>query len=112
MAEAHLDHPDEISWYKGYGSAPVLGPCPHDCPHGNQSVIGWGPDMRRYEMVQCDELSGCNTTCRAWADGRGVETTDWLHVDWRDARRIAIREKHAALALDRSWLRPEGSDHA
>lgn len=91
MAEAHLDHPGEISWFKGYGPAPVLGPCPHaGCPHNAQSVIGWGPDMRRYELDQCDVTEGCATECRAWADGHGRTTTPWQHVDWQDSRLLKI----------------------
>lgn len=85
MAEAHLDHPGEISWFKGYGPSPVLGACEHDCPHNAQSVIGWGPDMRRYELAQCDVQDGCASGCRAWIDERGRVTTRWLRVEAVDA---------------------------
>lgn len=86
MAEAHLDHPGEISWYKGYGPAAVLGPCEHTCPHNAQSVIGWGPTMDRYELAQCDVPEGCASACRAWIDDRGRTTSPRLHVDWVDWR--------------------------
>ena len=82
MAEAHLDHPGEISWYAGQGPAPVLGPCPHsDCPHDFQSCIAHGPDFRRYTLDQCDVADGCNGTCRSWHDPRMRATTAWLHID-------------------------------
>lgn len=84
MAEAHLDHPGEISWFKRYGPSPVLGSCPHaDCRHLAQSVIGWGPSMERYELVQCDVPQHCDGGCRAWSDGRGRITTEWLQVEFK-----------------------------
>jgi hypothetical protein len=87
MAEAHLDHPGEVSWYKGYGPSPVLGPCPHcDCPHNAQSVIGWGPSLDRYELSQCDVAEGCDGGCRAWVDGRGRVRTAWLQVEAAERR--------------------------
>ncbi len=89
MAEPHLDHPGRMSWYRGRGPAPVLGPCPHDnCEHWGTSVVGWGPTMERYELVECGSLDraaespgDCATTCRAWVDGDGRTTTAWVHVD-------------------------------
>ncbi len=100
MAEAHLDHPGEISWYKGYGPVLVLGPCPHACPHNAQSAIGWGPDMQRYELVQCDVLGGCETSCRAWANGHGAVATGWLLVAWADARLLEIMQRRTAEVPD------------
>lgn len=82
MAEPHLDHPGEISWFKGEGPRTVLGSCPHgSCPHHAQSTIAWGPSMKQYELVVCDVGdAGCRSTCRAWVDGRGVATSPWLQV--------------------------------
>lgn len=88
MAEAHLDHPGEISWFKSYGPLPVLGPCPHSrCKHLGQGVIGWGPAMDRYELVECGSIDpadeaedDCAGQCRAWVDGQGRVTTTWLNV--------------------------------
>lgn len=89
MAEPHLDHPGQISWFKGHGPLPVLGPCPHtNCQHWGQGVIAWGPSMDRYELVACgsidpaDEAPGdCAMTCRAWVDGQGRVVTQWENVD-------------------------------
>jgi hypothetical protein len=89
VAEAHLDHPGEIHWFKGEGPAPVVGPCPHSsCKHLGQGVIAWGPSLERYELVQCGSIrpadeadDDCASRCRAWIDGRGRVTTAWLMVD-------------------------------
>jgi hypothetical protein len=79
-AKAHLDHPGDLHWFSGYGPLAVLGECPHAaCRHTGTSVIAWGPDLARYELVQCD--LDCDSSCRAWVDGRGVATTPWLRVD-------------------------------
>jgi hypothetical protein len=80
VAEAHLDHPGEITWYAGHGPQPVLGDCDHACAHHLQAVIAWGPSLDRYELVRCDVPYGCNRTCRAWANGHGRITTPWLNV--------------------------------
>lgn len=80
MAEAHLDHPGDFHWFSSYGPLPLLGECPHvDCPHSATSVIAWGPDLTRYELVQCD--LDCDSSCRAWIDGHGAVTTPWLRVE-------------------------------
>jgi hypothetical protein len=87
MAEAHLDHPGEVSWFVGHGPAPVIGPCPHvNCRHLGGSNIAWGPDIEHYVL---DECSDC--LCRAWSpDNPRVETLpdgslrilgNWLQVD-------------------------------
>lgn len=86
MAEAHLDHPGEVSWFKGHSPLPVLGPCTHaECRHLGTAVIGWGPSMERYELVTCGSLyssdespSDCASRCRAWVDDRGRVVTPWL----------------------------------
>lgn len=96
MAEAHLDHPGEIHWFKDEIPLPVLGPCPHSqCKHLGQGVIAWGPSMERYELVECGSLDpdaesdeDCATHCRAWIDGRGRVTTAWLNVQ-RDEKGAA-----------------------
>ena len=81
MAEPHLDHPGDYHWFHGYGPREVIGPCPHlACPHNAQSVVAWGPDMTRYELMDCDVDDGCAGNCRAWVNGRGVTTTPWLRV--------------------------------
>jgi hypothetical protein len=86
MAEAHLDHPGEIHWFKSEMPRPVIGPCPHtECEHLGQGVIAWGPSMERYELVECGSgrkrVPGeCNAGCRAWIDGRGRVVTPWLMV--------------------------------
>lgn len=88
MAEAHLDHPGEVTWFKRHGPAPVLGPCPHvECQHLGTGVIAWGPSMERYELVACGSInradespSDCASRCRAWSDGRGQIVTPWLLV--------------------------------
>jgi hypothetical protein len=89
MAEAHLDHPGDIHWFKSHGPAPVLGPCPHTaCKHLGQGVIAWGPSMERYELVACGSINptdqaddDCAMHCRAWVDDCGRAVTAWLHVD-------------------------------
>jgi hypothetical protein len=93
MAEPHLDHPGDIQWFKGKGPTPVVGPCPHDCKHLGQGVIAWGPTMDRYELVECrikhdEEPDGCAGRCRAWVDGQGRVTTDWLTVDFEAAAAV------------------------
>lgn len=88
MAEVHLDHPGEVTWFKSYGPATVIGPCPHKaCRHGGTGVIGWGPSMERYELVACGSIepadeadTDCAMACRAWADSRGRIVTPWLQV--------------------------------
>ncbi len=84
MAEPHLDHPGEITWFKGCGPLPVLGPCPHtSCSHVVLSTVAWGPSMNRYELVVCDMPrtgAGCAGNCRVWVDERGRVTTNWLRV--------------------------------
>lgn len=78
MAEAHVDNPGEVRWFKGEGPARVVGPCAHDCKHLGQGVIAWGPSEERYELVECG-LPG-DGGCRAWIDGAGRVVTDWLTV--------------------------------
>lgn len=76
----HVDNPGEIRWFAGKGPSRVVGPCPHDgCPHNAQSVIAWGPDYARYELIQCD--ADCAGHCRAWTDGGPVATSPWLLTD-------------------------------
>jgi hypothetical protein len=85
MAEPHLDHPGEIHWFKSERPLPVLGRCPHSgCGHHGQGVIAWGPSLKQYELVECGSRrasDGCAGSCRAWSDGQGRITSDWLHVD-------------------------------
>jgi hypothetical protein len=86
VAEPHLDHPGEITWFAGKSHAPIVGLCSHDCPHDGQGVIAWGPSYDRYELVQCaikpsEHPDGCDSRCRAWVDSRGRVVTDWITVD-------------------------------
>lgn len=64
MAETHLDHPGEITWFAGHGPAAVLGDCPHTCTHSHTQVIAWGPDFDHYTLVAC--VDACQGRCRAW----------------------------------------------
>lgn len=82
MADPHVDRPGEIHWFKRYGPADLLGPCPHiGCRHKSLRVIAWGPDYRRYTLDQCDEEPGCGGSCRAWHSERSFKATSpWLHV--------------------------------
>jgi hypothetical protein len=96
VAEAHLDHPGEIRWFKGWGPAPVEGDCPHaTCPHESTAAIAYGPDFAHYILDVCEEPQGCAGACRGWfgewpANGRyGTPgyvprryqpPTRWLHV--------------------------------
>ncbi len=99
MAEPHLDHPGEIHWFTGYGPATVLGVCPHsNCMHWGQSVIAHGPDLRRYELVQCDQMEGCATACRTWVDGQCCATTGWMNVDAVDEDLLRIMRTNAKAA--------------
>lgn len=69
MAEAHLDHPGEITWFVGHGPAPILGDCPHvGCEHRDTRVIADGPDFEHYELVICTEQGDgkCAGACRGW----------------------------------------------
>lgn len=97
MAEAHVDNPGEIRWFKGHGPARVLGPCPHArCRHLGTGVIAWGPSYERYELVACGSIrpadeaeDDCAMHCRAWVDERGRTVTAWLNVDLRTERGAA-----------------------
>jgi hypothetical protein len=93
MAEAHVDHPGEMSWFVGHGPAPVIGPCPHtDCQHYGQTVIAWGPDAEHYELVQCDGRNGfdqCDGACRGWTRvvrGQARGGQSWVKVDLSQER--------------------------
>jgi rRNA maturation protein Nop10 len=63
VAETHLDHPGEVTWFEGYGPKRPLGlPCNHPCDHNfSCSVIAWGPDYEHYCIVECKECG-----CRSW----------------------------------------------
>lgn len=81
MSERHLDHPGDLHWFRGYGPAQIIGPCPHaGCRHHAQSVIAHGPDLTRYELVVCEVDAECAGQCRAWTDGGMDATTQWLEV--------------------------------
>jgi len=80
MADPHLDHPGEITWWPNQGPVPVLGPCPHDCQHYLGATIAHGPDLRRYVLVRCDVPEGCDGRCRAWCPDGPHASTPWLMV--------------------------------
>ena len=71
MAEAHVDHPGDVSWFAGKGPLPVIGPCPHTtCSHDQGGTIAWGPDHEHYTLNVCvvpEREGGCGGTCRGWA---------------------------------------------
>lgn len=66
MAEVHLDHPGEVSWFAGHGPAPILGKCEHRCEHRDTRTVAWGHDFDHYELAVCVEPTGCNKQCRGW----------------------------------------------
>lgn len=63
MAETHLDHPGEVTWFAGHGPKPPLGAsCDHECDHNfSCAVVAWGPDFDHYSLVEC---AVCG--CRSW----------------------------------------------
>lgn len=67
MAQVHVDHPGQMSWFAGKGPARVLGPCTHVCSHDAMRDIAWGPDNEHYVLVECIARPGCNGKCRSWA---------------------------------------------
>jgi len=65
---------------------PVLGACPHyGCPHNSQTVLGWGPDQTRYQLIRCDVQGGCEGACRAMLTAGGSADR------WRFTERETIR---------------------
>lgn len=95
-----LDHPGVLKFFVGYGPAPVLGKCPHECKHNMLSVIAYGPDWEHYELLTCDAPEGCNGECRGWRvvtsmDDSSNRIRRWLHVGEqtvlpRDKREIVL----------------------
>jgi hypothetical protein len=79
-----IDHPDEvIHWFAAYPESErargVAGECPHACQHRILKVVGWGPDLTRYELHVCDDV--CQGNCRGWS---GPATYDRLAtIDWK-----------------------------
>jgi hypothetical protein len=75
--------PDEIiRWFAVYPPSerarPLIGPCPHQCPHNLTATVGWGADLAHYELVRCDVRDGCNGNCRGWMAGTGATSYE-LH---------------------------------
>lgn len=56
---------DELRMFAGHDWRELGEPCDHACDHHYTAVIGWGPDVLHYELVECNL---CH--CRAWQDGR------------------------------------------
>jgi hypothetical protein len=84
-----IDHPDEvIHWFADYPEAErarrPVGDCPHDCEHWMTAVVGWGPDLKHYELVRCDVKDGCNKNCRGWMAAAGASSYE-LHrrIEWK-----------------------------
>jgi hypothetical protein len=117
VAEPHLDHPGEITWFAGKSHAPIVGLCSHTCPHDGQGVIAWGPSFERYELVQCavkpsEHPDACDSCCRAWVDSRGRVVTDWITVDISGGTRevdqpAPARDAVLAAPLDQDVRVPE-----
>jgi len=119
MAEVHLDHPGEMSWWVGHGPAPILGDCPHTtCEHRDTGTIAHGPDYEHYELVLCTERGEgkCDRACRGWvavnpdpetarADGKPRER--WWGFKAFDASREhhTTREERQAEDDRRAWER-------
>lgn len=89
MSAIAVDYPDEvIHWFASYPDAertrPVIGDCTHDCPHNMTATVGWGPDLKHYELHRCDVRDGCNRDCRGWMAGTGATSYE-LHqgIDWK-----------------------------
>lgn len=66
----HVDNPDTvINWFASYPepqrARKPTGPCPHDCEHRQTAVVGYGPDLKHYELIVCED-TGCSGDCRAW----------------------------------------------
>lgn len=61
MAESHLDHPGDVTWFAGQQPLQVVGPCAHPCDHNGAAVVAWGPDYEHYCLVECPSCG-----CRSW----------------------------------------------
>lgn len=70
VAEPHLSHPGEVSWFAGYGPVPIAGLCPHDCQHQDAKSVAWGPDWEHYILEQCVHC-GCRGWYGEWEDAEG-----------------------------------------
>lgn len=98
MADPHLDHPGEVSWFPGKGPAEVLGSCPHTgCPHDQVACIAWGPDLEHYTLDECRvpaAVGGCDGTCRSWA--KEVPTPrGGVQYGWSPYRHVAVPPRGA-----------------
>ena len=89
MSFVSVDNPDcIIDWFACYPERErarrATGPCPHACPHNMTATVGWGPDLRHYELHICQVKDGCAGNCRGWMAGTGASSYD-LHrdIDWR-----------------------------
>ena len=61
-----------------------------ECNHQRmRSVIGWGPDVAHYELIQCDECMS-----RAWEDGRWTQERErhtGNHKFWQDRMKWFVK---------------------
>lgn len=83
---------DKITMFSGYSWVDLGDRCSHRCTHHAVSVVGWGPTVSLYELLECDRCG-----CRAWRDGRRVDIPAdvspsdqrfWEgRVEWRDVTR-------------------------
>lgn len=94
MAEAHLDHPGDVSWFAGHQPKTSLGElCDHPCDHHfTLANIAWGPDYEHYALNECRECG-----CRGWA------------AEYPEPFSLS-RPKHRQMALVK--MTEKGSDHA
>ena len=84
MGSIAVDNPDVvIDWFPDYPESErarkVTGDCPHPCEHRILKVVGWGPDLTRYELSVCEDV--CAGDCRGW---HAPATYDRLRtIDWK-----------------------------
>lgn len=87
MGHDTLVEVDDVRWFAGYDAKPIVGPCPHTCQHRDSRVIAWGPSLRHYELIQCDDEDGCQQRCRAWeratptSNGGIRNSHPWMEVE-------------------------------
>lgn len=74
---------DALKMFAGYEwwplDHPYVGPCDHA---QSRAVIGWGPTVATYELVECSDCKA-----RAWEDGRWTQErqrNSGLHGFWNE----------------------------
>lgn len=73
----------DLKMFSGYDwwdlTTPYDGPCDHAT---SRAVIGWGPTVATYELVECSDCKA-----RAWEDGRWTQERQrhsGLHGFWNE----------------------------